>query len=134
MFVAAFLDPITDEIGEALPRIAGAAVVLLAGLLAAWFAGRLVRRALLAIGLDDYGERFGVHDVLARAGFQRSVSRVLGTAVRVALVVVTVVSVVSLLGFGVLAIALNRIVLFVPKLFVALALVVVGIVIAQFPG
>jgi small-conductance mechanosensitive channel len=128
----AILNRAEGSLGESLPRIGGAIALLVVGLLLAWLLGRLVYRALRALDADAFGERFGIHDAIARFGFDRSLSRLLGRAVRIALSIVVVVAAVSLLGLGALGSSLNAAVLFVPKLFVALVLVVLGLVIGEF--
>jgi small-conductance mechanosensitive channel len=134
VLVADVLDRATATLGESLPRLGGAVLLLVLGIAVAFVAGRLVRRALEAVGLDPLADRFGIHDVLERVGLPRSLSHVLGTTVRIALIVVAVVAAVSLLGLGALSEALNAVILFLPKLFVALVLVLAGIVLAQFLG
>ncbi len=134
LVAAQVLDRALIRLGESLPRIGGAIVLLLVGIPLAWVVGRVVRRLLEAVGADGLGERHGIHDVLKRFGLDRSVSHLVGTIVRIAIVVVVVVAAVSLLGLGALSIALNQIVLFVPKLVVALALVLAGAVIGDLLG
>lgn len=134
MIVAGVLDRAAATLGEALPRLGGAILLLILGLVLASLAGRVVRRVLDAAGLDRLGTRFGVDRVLARLGIGRSLSSLVGTTVRIALVVVTVVAAVSLLGFAALSITLNELILFLPKLFVALLLVLAGVVVAEFLG
>jgi small-conductance mechanosensitive channel len=126
------IDRASGTLGDALPRLVGALLLVVIGIPLAALLARLVRRMLLAANLDDLGERAGVHDGLARLGLERSLSRVVARGVRIALIVVIVVAAVSLLGFGALSLALNAVVLFVPKLFVAIALVIAGTVIAEF--
>jgi small-conductance mechanosensitive channel len=128
------LERAAATLGEALPRIGGAILLLLVGLLVARLAGRLVRRALLALGIDGLAERFGVHDVLARIGLPRSLADVLGRLVRITLAVVVVVAALSLLGLAGVGAALNAALLFLPKLFVALVIVLVGVVVSQLIG
>jgi small-conductance mechanosensitive channel len=128
------LERAAATLGEALPRIGGALLLLVLGLLAARLADRLVRRALLAIGVDGLAERFGVHDVLAGVGLPRSLAAVLGRLVRITLAVVVVVAALSLLGLAGVGAALNAALLFLPKLFVALVIVLVGVVVSQLIG
>ncbi len=132
VLAAAVLDRALNTLGDSLPRIAGAFLLLVVGIPVAWIIGRLASRFLGAIGTDDFAERAGIHDVIARFGLQRSLSRLLGRAVRIALTIVVVVAAVSLLGLGALSTALNEVVLFLPKLFVALLLVLAGAVIGDF--
>ncbi|MEA2267761.1 MAG: Conserved helix, partial [Solirubrobacteraceae bacterium] len=86
--VATILDQAGDQLGGFLPRLAGAILLLVVGVLVARLLGRVLRRALQAAGLDHTAERWGVADVLARAGLGRSLAHVLGVALRVSLTVV----------------------------------------------
>ena len=132
MIAAAVIDRAESSLGEALPRLGGAIVLLVLGLVVAWALGRVTWRALAAVGLDRLAERFGVHDVIERVGVARSLSKLVGRAVRIALSVVVVVAAVTLLGLGALSSSLNAAVLFLPKLLVALVLVLAGVVVADF--
>ncbi len=135
MIVAAsLLDRSLDTLGEALPRFAGAILLLVLGILVAGIVARILRRILLAVGLDGLGDRSGAHDALGQIGLERSLSALLARAVRIVLVVTVIVAALSLLGLGVLDTALNEVVLFLPKLLVALVLVLVGVVVAQWVG
>jgi small-conductance mechanosensitive channel len=120
-----------ESLGQSLPRIAGAILLLLLGLLVARIAGRITRRTLEALGADQHGDRLGVHDVLARAGLPRSLATLLGTAVRVGLTIVFIIAAVSLLGLAALSASLNQAILLLPRLFVAAVLIVAGLVIAD---
>jgi small-conductance mechanosensitive channel len=120
-----------ESLGQSLPRIGGALVLLVLGLIVARLAGRIVRRVLQALEVDKLAERYKVNDVLARAGLPRSLAHLLGRAVRIALMVVVVVASVSLLGFAALSSSLNEAVLFLPRLFAAVALIVIGFVFAD---
>ena len=131
---AALLDRAEATLGEALPRIGGAILVLMLGLAVAAVAGRLTARALRTLRVDDLAERYGVHDVTTRLGLERSLAALLGRAVRIALTIVVVLAAVALLGLGALEASLNAVVLFLPKLFVAAVLVIAGFVVADFVG
>jgi len=98
----------------------------------AWLVARAVARGLHAAGADDLANRHGVDTALARFGIAAPFSRLVGTAIRLALIVVVVVAAVSLLGLDSLSDSLNAAILFLPRLLAALALVLVGLVLAQF--
>ena len=134
MIVAGILDDAGRTFGEALPRIAGAVLLLVVGLIVASVAGRVARRALSRLGVDDLAERFRVHETLARVGLEPPLSRLLGRVVRIAIAVAVVFAAVSLLGLAALSASLNEVFLFLPKLFVALALVVAGAIVSQLVG
>lgn len=125
-------DRAQGSLGDALPRLGGALLILLIGLPIAILLGRVVRKMLSTAGLDSLGDRTGVHDGLTRLGFEPSLSKLVARAVRIALFVLVIVAAISLLGFATLSIALNELVLFVPRLFVAVAIVIAGFVAAEF--
>jgi small-conductance mechanosensitive channel len=132
--LAGILNNAGETLGEALPRIGGALLLLVVGLFVAGLAGRFARRTLQALGVDDLAERYGVHDVVVRAGLERSLSRLIGRIVRLVISVVVVIASVSLLGLAAVSASLNAFILFLPKLFIALALVVAGAIVAQLAG
>lgn len=134
MLLADIIDRAAASFGEALPRLAGAIVLLIVGFVLAPIVARIIRKVLGAAGLDRLGVRLGVPNVLARIGIDRSLSALVATAIRIAIVVVTVVAALSLLGLAALSLALNELILFLPKLLVALVLVLAGFVVAEFVG
>jgi len=123
---------VIDQAGEALggflPRLGGALVLLVGGFLVALLLGRLLRKALERAHLDEALDRFGVGDLLARVGLDRSMSRLLGAVLRIALTLVVIFAALSLLGLQFLSQALNEAVLFVPQVLTAAALLLAGVV------
>ncbi|MBV9197088.1 MAG: mechanosensitive ion channel [Solirubrobacterales bacterium] len=132
MTTATIIDHAGQSLGAFLPRLGGALVLLVIGIIVARILGRLLTRALQRIGLDTFADRHGVHDVLARAGLGRSLARVTGRAIRIALTLVVIFAALSLLGMQFLSASLNRGVLLLPQLLVAAALLLVGIVLGGF--
>jgi small-conductance mechanosensitive channel len=119
-----------ESLGDFLPQLAGAAVLLLIGLLLARLLGRVVRRGLHAAGIDDLGARWRVNDTLARAGLSPSLAKVIGTSVRIIVSVIVVFAALTLLGLEPLSQSLNEAVLFLPNVLVALALILAGVILA----
>jgi small-conductance mechanosensitive channel len=126
------LDQAARQLGGFLPRLGGALFLLVAGLLVAWLLGRIVRRGLQSAGLDHLAERWGVPEILERAGLGPSLARLVGLAVRITVTVVTVFAALSLLGLQFLSESLNQGVLFLPKLLLGLGLLLTGLVVAAF--
>lgn len=128
--LATVLDEAGNQLGGFIPRIGGALLLLVVGIILAWVVARLLRRGLRMAGLDSTAERYGVADVLERAGLGRSLSRLVGVALRLALSVVVVFAALSLLGLQFLSASLNEGILFIPRLITALLIVLVGVVVA----
>jgi small-conductance mechanosensitive channel len=128
--VASVLDRAGDSLGDFLPQLAGAFVLLVVGLLVARLVGRLVRRGLLAVGLDEFARRWGITDTLVQARLQPSLAGLVGAAVRITLSVIAAFAALTLLGLELLSQSLNEAVLFLPNLLAALALLLAGVVLA----
>jgi small-conductance mechanosensitive channel len=121
-------DSAGQTLGEFLPRLAGAVVLLVVGVIVARLIGRLVARTLKGLGADRLGERWKVHDATEQAGLGRSLSELVGRGIRLALVIVVVIAAISLLGLQFLSDSLNQAILFLPNLLVAAALLLAGVV------
>jgi small-conductance mechanosensitive channel len=130
--IATVLDEAGNQLGGFIPRLGGALALLVVGIILARVFARLLRRGLRMAGLDSTADRLGVADVLERAGLGRSLAHVLAVAVRISLTVVVVFAALSLLGLQFLSQSLNEGVLFLPKVLAALALVLIGVVLAAF--
>jgi small-conductance mechanosensitive channel len=130
--IAAVVQRAGDQLGDFLPRLAGALLLLIVGLLAAILIGRIVRRALVRAGVDRFAERSGTSELLDQAGLGSSLSALMGTAVRLTIVVVACFAALTLLGLEFLSDSLNQGVLFIPRLLTALALILIGVVLGAF--
>lgn len=116
------------------PRLIGAVALLVIGLIVVRLLARLLRRTLARARLDEFGERSGLHDSLARVGFERSVSGFLAALVRVFLGLLVIIVAIGLLGVTSLEEPISEFILFLPRLIVAVAIVLVGVVIAGYVG
>lgn len=121
-----------QQLGGFLPRLGGAIALLLIGILLARILSRTLIKVLQGAGLDSLAERGGVSDVLDRAGLGRSLARVLGRALRIALTLVVVFAAVSLLGLEFLSQSLNQGILVLPKLLIAATVLLAGVVLGGF--
>jgi Conserved TM helix/Mechanosensitive ion channel len=132
VIASTILDRSAVEIGAFLPRLGAALAILIVGYVVAWIIGRVVTKALAAIGFDDLADTIGLNRELRRFGLTSPASNIVGRAVRFAVVVVVVVSAIAALGLAALTASLNAAILFLPKLFAAAILVLVGLVLARF--
>jgi len=121
-----------QALGGFLPRLGGAVALLVIGVLLVRLLSRLLTKAMQGLGLDDLAERGGINHVLERGGLGRSLAEVIGRAIRIALTLVVIFAALSLLGLQFLSQSLNQGVLALPKLLLAAALVLAGVVLAGF--
>jgi len=127
--MATVIDRAGDQLGDFLPRLAGALLLFVAGLLIAAILGRLARRALVRAGLDRLAVRSGAAELLEHGGLGASLSALVATAIRLTIIVVASFAAMTLLGLAFLSDSLNQGILFIPRLLTALALVLIGIVV-----
>jgi small-conductance mechanosensitive channel len=127
---ATVLERAGDQLGEFLPRFGGALLLLIVGLILAAFLGRMVRSALIRVGLDRLADRWGVPDMLAQAGLGRSVAGLIAIAVRVSITVIVIFGALSLLGLQFLSDSLNEGIIFIPRLLTGLFLLFLGVMLA----
>ncbi|MGI8749744.1 MAG: mechanosensitive ion channel family protein [Thermoleophilaceae bacterium] len=126
--LASVLDRAGEGLGGFLPRLGGALLLLVVGIVGARLVGRFLKATLGRIGLDTAAERWNVSEVLGRAGLGDSLSALVARAVRVALSLVIVFAALSLLGLQFLSESLNQAVLFLPKALAAMGLLLAGVV------
>ena len=131
-FAVTLLDNAEESLGGFLPRLGGAVLLLIGGLVVAALLGRLARRALTWAGADRLADRWGIHRVLERAGLGASISRLLGRVLRIALSLVVIFAALSLTGLQFLSDALNEAVLFLPRALAAAGLLLAGVVLGGF--
>lgn len=110
-----------------LPRVLGALLLLGIGLLVIRLLVRLLTRVLSSHDVDALADRLGAGDVLDRAGFDRSLVQAVALGVRLFLSVVLIFAALALLGLSPLQDALNRGVVFLPRIFAAAVLVLLGL-------
>jgi small-conductance mechanosensitive channel len=130
--IASVLNQAGDQVGAFLPRLVGALVLLVVGLLAAGIFGRVTRKLLLRAGLDRLADRAGANELLGQGGLGSSLSALIATAVRLTIVVVACFAALTLLGLEFLSDSLNQGILFIPRLLTALGLLLIGVVVAAF--
>jgi small-conductance mechanosensitive channel len=127
---ASILGQAGEELGGFIPRLGGALALLILGLIIVWLIGRALTRVLQAGGLDDLATRGGVTRVLQQASLGDSLAVVVGRAIRIALSIVVIFAALSLLGLQFLSDSLNKGIQELPKLLIAAALVLGGVVLA----
>jgi hypothetical protein len=122
------------QVGAFLPRLALALLVIVAG----WLIARMVRfaviRGLRAINFNVLTERAGTDDFLKQGGIQRDTTDIFGALVFLLVVLTALVIAFNGLGLTYITDLLGKVVLFVPRLIIALLIIVFGAYFAQFVG
>jgi hypothetical protein len=132
-----FLDPLRGlllEIGTFLPRLAIALGVLVLG----WLLAKAIRlatvKALRALNFHVVTERAGIDRFLQQGGSARDTTDLIGVVVYLLVILASLIVAFNGLGLAQVTELLTRIVLFLPRVLVALLVLVFGSYFARFVG
>ncbi|MGB8434812.1 MAG: hypothetical protein WCE38_11170 [Burkholderiales bacterium] len=126
--VRAFL----TQIGAFLPRLALAVVVLIAGWLVAKVARFAIVKGLRAINFNILTERSGIDGFLEQGGLRSDATGIFGLLVYWLVILAALIIAFNSVGLTYITDLLGKIVLFVPKVIVALLIVTFGAYFARF--
>ncbi len=126
--VRAFL----NQVGAFLPRLALAIAVLVAGWLVAKLARFAVAKGLRAINFNVLTERAGIDGFLQQGGLRNDTTGIFAMLVYWLVVLAALVIAFNSVGLTYITDLLGKVVLFVPKVIVALLIVTFGAYFARF--
>jgi len=132
-----YLEPVRaflSQVGAFLPRLALALAVLIAGWLAAKVTRFAVVKGLRAINFNVLTERAGMDGFLKQGGIDRDTTDIFGLLVYWLVVFAALVIACNGLGLTYITDLLGQVVLFVPKVIVALVILAFGAYFAAFVG
>ncbi|MHB9129605.1 MAG: mechanosensitive ion channel family protein [Armatimonadota bacterium] len=129
VWFAALLGALATGLGRivaGIPAFLGAVIVLLIG----WGIGKLVQalvtRGLHAVHFEQLTERAGINQGLQRIDVKKDTSAILGIVAYWFIFLIAVQAAVSLLGITALTSLMTAALLYIPRIFAALVVVVVG--------
>jgi small-conductance mechanosensitive channel len=117
-------------LGEFVPRLVGAVVVMLVALVAAIVLQRLTARLLAAIGLDEIAGRSGATSCLQQLGYGGDPSDLLGLVIFWGVLVTGVAGALSVLGLSSLEQTMDQIVTLAGRALVAFVILIAGVTVA----
>lgn len=120
------------QIGSFLPRLAVAALVLVGGWLLAKAARFALVKALRALNFHVLTERAGVDGFLQQSGTQKDTTDFVGAIVHWLVILAALVVASNGLGLSHVTDVLTRVLLFLPKVLVALLVVIFGAYFGRF--
>lgn len=114
------------EIALFLPKLLAALLLILAGWLLARILRAGVRRALEALGFGRIAEKSGLEALIRQGGMDLSLAGVIAGATYWLVLLVVAVSAANSLGLDSVAILANKVILYLPKVVVAILILVFG--------
>jgi hypothetical protein len=121
-----------QEIGALVPNVLAMLAILVIGFLLAKLIGRLATVLCQTIGLQTAAERSGLAASMQQVGIVRSVPSIVGVFVFWLLFAVALVAAFNVLGLAAVSEAMMDVVQFIPKILLAIVVVVIGLLVASF--
>jgi len=122
------------QVGEFLPRLALALIIFLAGWLVAKAVKYAIARGLRAVNFHVVTERAGIDGFLRDGGVRMDFTAILASLFYWLVILAALVMGFNLLGLSYITDLLSRVLLFVPKVMVALLILAFGAYFARFIG
>lgn len=123
---------IWDKFINFLPNLIGAAIILIIGWIVGMILAMLVDRLFRVIGLQTLFEKAKVEDTLKKASLEKDATAMLASVVKWIIYLVAFISAANVLQMPDVANFLNRILGFMPQVIAAAAILLIGLVIANF--
>lgn len=108
--------------------------IIIVGYIAGRISKAVIRRILSVTGLRRLTARSWTEDVLRLTGYRGNVVEFIGDIVKWSIYVLTIAVVIQALGFTTVAGLFNQIIIFVPRIILAILVVVIGFIVADFFG
>lgn len=120
------------QLGEFLPKLILAIIILIAGWLLAKFIKVVVVKGLQAINFQVLTEKAGIDGFLQQGGIKTGMAGVLGILGYWLVILLTLMVAFNGLGLTYITDLVSRIVLFIPKVIVAVLILAIGLYFARF--
>jgi hypothetical protein len=117
---------------DLLPNLLAAVLILVIGYIIARVIRSLLRRMLGMVGIDGLSETISLHTFLARANIQAPLSAIVAELVFWLLMLVFIISATETVGLPRLSATLDTFLLYLPRVFGALFILVIGLFVAGF--
>jgi len=115
-----------------MPTLLGAVILLVFGWLLSHYVGKVVRLTLGKVGFEKASLRSGFHTFLHQSGTRATASHLTGDLCKWFVRLIFIQAAASLLGMPQVTQVINNIIMFIPKVIVAMVIVVSGSLISHF--
>ncbi|RMH10418.1 MAG: mechanosensitive ion channel family protein [Gammaproteobacteria bacterium] len=120
-----------NKISLAIPNIIAAVIIVIAGYFLARMAGFVARRFFEKIGIDKLSDNLHLTDYLGRVNIKATLSQIAGKLIYLFILIAFSLSAIETLGFDQVSSTVDEILRFLPKIFSAGFVLVVGLYLAD---
>lgn len=119
------------QLGEYLPRLLGALLILIIGWIVARWIRAGVSKLLLAVRFDEVAKKSGIDAVLQQGGVRLTLNGVISGLIYWLIMLVALLASIDSLGLAVASDVLNRVVLYLPNVVIAVVILIFGALFAN---
>ena len=120
------------QVGEFLPKLIGAVIILIVGWFIAKFLTFIVVKGLKLINFNVLTEKAGVDGFLKKGGLRKGTTDILGILTYWLVILATLLVAFNALGLTVVSDLVGKITLFIPNVIVAVLILTIGLYFARF--
>ena len=121
-----------ESILLALPKVLGALIIFIIGVLVAMALRQAIIKIVLLLRLDELASKFELKQQFERVGIRLHIGELLGWIVKWFFIIVSLIAATDILGWEQLTEYLKQVVLFIPNVIIAVIILLAGIVLANF--
>jgi hypothetical protein len=125
------MDNLWESVVEFAPTFFGALVVLVVGLIISMLLGKFVGKVITLIRVDKLTEKIGLKKEMKNFGITLNFAALTEWVVKWFFYIVTLVAVVDILNIQQLTLFLEKLVLYLPNVLVAIAILAVGLIVGK---
>ena len=115
-----------------IPKLLGALIVLFIGLIIAASLGNIAKKLINKVKVDSLIRKIGITKKLEEVGLKLNLASLTGWIIKWFFIIVVLVTVADILGWQQVNQFLQDVALYIPNVLVAIAILVIGLLVAQF--
>jgi len=125
------LKEMLTNLGAGLPKLVGAIVILVLGLLLAKIISKIIQKALIAINIDSIGEKLNEIDIVEKSNVKIKISSILSKVVYYFLILIFLMLATDILDMAAVSELVLKMTTLVPKIIVAGVILIIGTLVSD---
>ncbi len=126
------LEGFLERFIQFLPNLISAIFLLIIGLIVGWITKKTLYRLLRLLKADEFSERYGINNILIKGGIKDGVSLIVGRFAGWLVFFIFIIISLSSLNVPAIERLLERFFLYLPNLFVAIIILLIGYLMSNF--
>jgi small-conductance mechanosensitive channel len=127
----ASMESLWSQLLSFIPSILGAIIILIIGLIIASLLGKLTKKLIKFTRVDKLIEKTGLKQEIEHLGIKLTFAEVIAWLVKWFFIIVTFIAVVDILKINQLTIFLEKVVLYIPNIIIAVVILTLGLIIGK---